>query len=207
MKSTQLNSEVNIVGERIREIRKTRGLSQKELGDLVWPSKSRNSQSRVANYENGISEPKYNELFKIAEVLNVPIFAFFSVGPVPITDKVTIPIFGLNGQGMTKQGQLPFFWPVELSGKAFALTIPDALHAPAINKDDCLVIDPEATPKIGDIVVFRGEAPRPVFAVLVGIEGKARKFKTLDGNNEVILKGSNSKIFLGVVISRIISRH
>ena len=54
------------VGERIREIRKSQKLSQKQLGDRLGVS-----QAMVAQYENGDRNPKFETLLKIADALGV----------------------------------------------------------------------------------------------------------------------------------------
>lgn len=61
------------VGERIREIRKSKKLSQKNLGDLLGVS-----QAMVAQYENGDRNPKIEQLQKIAVALDVSIDQFLS---------------------------------------------------------------------------------------------------------------------------------
>lgn len=54
------------VGERIKAIRKDRGLTQKELGDRLGLS----SQS-VAQWENNLRKPKFETTLKIANALGV----------------------------------------------------------------------------------------------------------------------------------------
>jgi transcriptional regulator with XRE-family HTH domain len=58
------------VGQRIRKIREERGLSQKELGDLVGLS-----ADRVQKYENGYRKAKADLTEKIAEALGVSVLA------------------------------------------------------------------------------------------------------------------------------------
>lgn len=56
------------IGKRIKEIRKQKGLTQKELGIRLGVS-----QAVIAQYESGKRNPKIETLRRIAEVLNVPI--------------------------------------------------------------------------------------------------------------------------------------
>ncbi len=60
-------SENNIIGNRIREIRKQRGLTQKALGELCGIA-----EPNIRKYELGKQNPKYGTLFKIADALKVP---------------------------------------------------------------------------------------------------------------------------------------
>ena len=56
------------IGERIREARKEKGLSQVELGKLL-----KVTQQMIAQYEKGDRTPKKDTLEKIAEALEVPL--------------------------------------------------------------------------------------------------------------------------------------
>lgn len=58
------------IGEKIREIRMKKGLTQKQLGILVGLPES-NADIRISQYESGIRVPKAELTEKIAEVLNV----------------------------------------------------------------------------------------------------------------------------------------
>lgn len=67
MKSTKV-----LLGERIKEIRKTRGLTQEQLAELVDIE-----QKHVSRIELGKNAPTIDRLEKIAEVLNTPVKEFF----------------------------------------------------------------------------------------------------------------------------------
>lgn len=54
------------LGNRIYELRKGKGLSQKELGDLLGVS-----NKSVSKWENGVTIPKTETLVKLAEILGV----------------------------------------------------------------------------------------------------------------------------------------
>ena len=62
------------IGLKIKEFRDQRGLTQKELADLI---EMRNTT--IANYEKGFRTPKKNTLFKIANALNVTIDDLFPI--------------------------------------------------------------------------------------------------------------------------------
>ena len=55
-------------GEKIKEIRKKRGLTQKQLGDLCGMA-----DSAIRRYENGRANPKLETIKKIATALDVSI--------------------------------------------------------------------------------------------------------------------------------------
>lgn len=60
------------IGLKIKEFRDQRGLTQKELADLIEMG-----NTTIANYEKGFRTPKKNTLFKIANALNVTIDDLF----------------------------------------------------------------------------------------------------------------------------------
>ena len=60
------------VGGRIREIRKRKGLTQRELGEKIGVK-----HNTISSYENGTNEPEHDILFKLANALDVPINDFF----------------------------------------------------------------------------------------------------------------------------------
>lgn len=67
---------MNNLGEKIKYLRKSRGLTQGELADRCgWLS-----QSRIGNYERGIREPSFDDLKKIADVLSCPVTELISEG-------------------------------------------------------------------------------------------------------------------------------
>ena len=58
-------------GAKIKEIRKQKGLTQKQLGDLCGMA-----DSAIRRYENGNANPKIETLQKIADALGVPLLEF-----------------------------------------------------------------------------------------------------------------------------------
>ena len=62
------------IGLKIKEFRDQRGLTQKELADLI-----KMGNTTIANYEKGFRTPKKNTLFKIANALNVTIDDLFPI--------------------------------------------------------------------------------------------------------------------------------
>lgn len=62
---------MSVVGEKIREIRNSKGLSQEELAKALGTSKA-----TISRYENGTREPRMEQLENIAIALNTPISKF-----------------------------------------------------------------------------------------------------------------------------------
>lgn len=58
-------------GAKIKEIRKRKGLTQKQLGDLCGIA-----DANIRKYENGKQNPKMETLQKIADALGVPLLEF-----------------------------------------------------------------------------------------------------------------------------------
>lgn len=57
------------IGERIKQARKTKGLTQKQLGEM-----SGTSETTVKQYELGKRQPRIEQLQALATALNVPMF-------------------------------------------------------------------------------------------------------------------------------------
>lgn len=65
--------EINVyVGNKIREYRLLKGMTQKELAEKIGMG-----DTTIANYEKGIRAPKRNKIFKIASVLGFSVDDFF----------------------------------------------------------------------------------------------------------------------------------
>jgi len=61
-----------LLGERIRELRKAKGLTQEQLAELVGVE-----PRHISRVEGGYSSPSIERLARIAEILEVPIKALF----------------------------------------------------------------------------------------------------------------------------------
>ena len=72
---------MNKIAEQIQRIRKQRGLSQIQLGDLLGVS-----QQVVTNYERGLREPNIEMMLKIAEIFDVSIEVLIGEKPIPQSD-------------------------------------------------------------------------------------------------------------------------
>ena len=55
-------------GERIKQIRESKGMSRKQLGEYLGVT-----ESAIFRYETNQREPKHEVLIKIAEILEVPV--------------------------------------------------------------------------------------------------------------------------------------
>lgn len=66
--------EYMTIGEKIHEIRKSKGMSYKNLADLIGTS-----EAYVRAYEKGRRYPKYKSLVKIAKALDVSIDTFSEI--------------------------------------------------------------------------------------------------------------------------------
>ena len=64
-----MNIETMSIGKRLRSIRKYRGLTQKQLGELLGYNSS--SCIRIAQYESGRRSPSRDAIKNFSRVLNV----------------------------------------------------------------------------------------------------------------------------------------
>lgn len=61
-----------LFGKRIRQLRRSRDLTQEELADLVSVS-----AEFISNLERGVNAPSFGTLEKLAEALDVALFELF----------------------------------------------------------------------------------------------------------------------------------
>lgn len=67
-KTNNIADPIRRLGPRLKQLRKARQLSQKELGDRVF----------VSHIENGLRLPSLQTLVKICDALNITLGEFFS---------------------------------------------------------------------------------------------------------------------------------
>lgn len=143
----------NSIGYRIRELRQKKGLSQKELGDLLGCA-----QNTVAEWENRKGRaPGKNILPKVAKVLEVSVEYLLGV------EKVERPRIPCYGEFCSKEFEWPQAGEVryqievpeqDYTSDRFAIEILDNLLKPIINKGDYGIFQP-LPPENGDIVAVR----------------------------------------------------
>lgn len=59
------------LGEKIKEVRKQQGMTQKQVGDCIGVS-----EAMIRHYENNWRKPKVDRLYEIAEALDYPLEEF-----------------------------------------------------------------------------------------------------------------------------------
>ena len=67
----------NVIGQRIRTMRLSRGMTQADLAKAIGQS-----QSSITMYETGRREPDFETLEALADVFNVPMVSFVDGGGV-----------------------------------------------------------------------------------------------------------------------------
>ena len=67
----------NVIGQRIRTMRLSRGMTQADLAKAIGQS-----QSSITMYETGRREPDFETLEALADVFNVPMVSFVDDGGV-----------------------------------------------------------------------------------------------------------------------------
>ena len=66
----------SIFGKRLHEARVQHGIPQDKLGVMIGLDES-SSSARISRYENGIHEPPFQLVIKLAEILHVPTAYFY----------------------------------------------------------------------------------------------------------------------------------
>lgn len=119
----------------IKELRKEKGISQKQLADLCCVH-----QTAVSQWENGRTVPDRNSLTLLAQVFGVSVELLLGLEK---SNKNRIPGFERMSADSVKErlGELEFF----------ALTVTDSSMSPALHPDDTVIISRKREVLSGDI--------------------------------------------------------
>jgi transcriptional regulator with XRE-family HTH domain len=76
LSSNSIIVEVKLLqyGEIIKELRKSKGITQEELGNMVG-----RKQNQISEWENGKIQPNPDDIFNICKALNVSVSRFYGV--------------------------------------------------------------------------------------------------------------------------------
>jgi len=171
-----MNDIKKLIGQRIQVERKAKGLTQAKLAELAGGLK----QPRVNNWEQGIRTPGPEEIKQLAKVLEVsPAFLMCLTDrkqPHPLDKNYVgalIPLLSPEQLDRPEHwiqsirageydGEIAFIpITIELAkiigDNAFALRIEDESMEPDLRPDDVLIVNPDATPKPGNIVVVKSD--------------------------------------------------
>ena len=185
---------------KIKEYRKQRGLTQKELGDLVGVK-----HNTISGYENGTNEPEQDILFKIASALHISINELFP--ETKSSFQVNENFIFNNGINFSKRTgvQIPILGSViadtpisaiedilgyeeitpELAstGSFFCLKVKGSSMEPRLFEDDIIVVKQQPDVESGEVAV-----------VLVnGDEATVKQIKKAD--NGITLIGYNVAVY------------
>ncbi len=87
------------IGERIKALRKEKGITQKELADRLGVS-----ASMVGQYETGVRKPKYETIQKIANSLGITTAEFADMSPIsPSLSSMLVLLEEVDNSIRTKQ--------------------------------------------------------------------------------------------------------
>ena len=142
------------IGKRIRQIRKERGLTLKELGTAAqfdW--------SNLSRLERGLQGYSDDGLRRLADALSVDLAAFFQgeIEPhiAPPTREVPVLTLADAAQPPHTAGRYALT-DAKVSGRAFGLFVRGDAMFPDFREGDFLIVDPAVEPRPGDFVVAAG---------------------------------------------------
>lgn len=145
----------NAVMERLKELRKLKNLTMKELGQIVNVA-----ESTISLYENGKREPDYETLKKLADVLNVSTdYLLGRDSNAPKTKAVKIPVLGTIPAGVPLEAIEEILDYEEISedmashGEYFALKVKGNSMLPTIKDGDVVIVRQQDDADSGKICV------------------------------------------------------
>lgn len=175
------------VGERIKAARKQKGLTQKELAEILniaFPN--------ISQYERGERNPKLSTLQRIADALEIPVDMLLpdevlqssaQTPPPSSKDGRWIPVLGKVSAGIPLDAIEEIIDYEEIPnaqiGDFFALRIKGNSMEPRIKNGDNVIVHKQATAENGDIVV----------ALINGEEATVKQF--IKHDNGISLVPSN----------------
>ena len=176
-----------MLGEKIKELRKNKGILQKELADRLSVGKS-----TVAMWETNKREPDIDTVMKISEILDVSVDELLGKN-VPESNAQLLPSEYIRmipcfesasaGFGTDAQNRVIDYVPLYIvneqeAEETICITVRgDSMH-PRIEDGDIVQVHKQDTAETGDIVV-----------ILNGSEAYVKRF--IHGKNGVILESFN----------------
>jgi SOS-response transcriptional repressor LexA len=149
------------IGNRIRQLRKDKGLTLKQLGsaaDYDWANLSRLERGRQGYSDEGLR--------RLARVLGVDVGEFFrtdSNGHVAPASR-EVPVLTLAEAAQPSHAATRFtLTEVDVSERAFALSVRGDAMMPEFREGDLLLVDPEMEPHPGDFVLAAGPWKDAIF--------------------------------------------
>ena len=141
-----------MLAERLKLLRKERGISQQRLADLLGLG-----QSTVAMWEKGKNSPAYETLINIANIFNVSID--YLAGQKTAKSPCRIPVLGYVRAGIPTEAveEVLDYEDVTLTesdmGNYFALRIKGDSMAPRMMEGDTVIVKKQSDCASGDICV------------------------------------------------------
>lgn len=161
-RSVKTEAMNRLPGQRIRDARRKRGLSQEQLAELCGWS----GQSRVGNYERGIREPSTGDWALLAQALGTSPGALQYGEATPKQGATDVPIVGFAIATPEKDGYFDDMgfpagageayvpWPTN-DRNAYALRVRGDSMQPRIRPGEIIVVEPNAKVSPGDDVIVR----------------------------------------------------
>lgn len=175
--------------KRLRQLREQHGWSQKQLGLKTWKGLDPSSaQARISHYESDRHKPSYEDLERLAKVLNVSALALLA-NPHDISS-VTESI-----AWNALMGKRP--------SSLFDMKIVNDEFPPYL-KGQVLRVDPTLKPKHGDHVIVSYKSGEPKIREFLSYPKRGNFFAMLSGDVANLHKEDATTHVFGVIISHTI---
>lgn len=139
---------------RLKELRKKKGLYQKDVANFMNIAKSTYSY-----WESGSSEPSYQDLKKLAEFFNVSVGYLMGAEDKPTKKGVKIPVLGVIPAGVPIEAVEDILDWEEIdeklarTGSFFALKVQGDSMAPQLLEGDIIIVKQQETAENGNVCV------------------------------------------------------
>lgn len=175
------------MNNKLKELRLKKGLSQKELADLIPVN-----QTAVSQWERGVTTPNPNALKRLCQIFNQTSDYFLEIENSNIPKGIKIPVFSQVAAGIPISAIEDIIDYEEISeqmasnGEYFGLVIKGDSMEPRITTGDVVIVRKQNTIENGEIAIV----------LINGEEGTCKKIKkTPEGVMLISLNPAHEPIF------------
>lgn len=161
------------MGEKIKTLRKQKGMTLEELGDLIGVGKS-----TVRKWENGmIANMRRDKIAAVAKALNVSPMYLMGWEPPKTSQAVRIPVYSRVAAGIPLEasGEVVDYEEIpealSRSGEYFGLRVVGDSMEPKISDGDTIIVRKQETAEPGEVIV----------ATVNGSDACVKRLKTFEG--------------------------
>ena len=165
------------ISDRLKTLRKNKGLTQEEVGLKLDPQVTK---AAVASWESGKAKPRADKLQQLADLFGVTVSDLMGEdAPAIVGSSATLQKVAGGGSSMNTPVEVPS-WVAERWPRGF-FVVADAALSRRYPAGDLLLVDPDTEPENGRCGLFEVEGERVARVALRGASTTVLAADALDG--------------------------